>query len=66
MLTDWRMIMTDKCPNCGRFVENDADGFYTREYPDSESSYTVVCCNEYCANEYERKYFNKVNISFAS
>lgn len=48
--------MSDKCPNCGKFVSQE-HGFYTREEPDSDLSYMVVCCDQCCADEYEEKYY---------
>ena len=47
--------ITDKCPNCGKFVSKD-EGFYTREKPDSDLSYMIICCDKECADQYEKNF----------
>jgi len=44
--------MTDKCPKCGRFVENEADGFYGTLDPDTEFSEIRVFCDETCYDKF--------------
>ncbi len=44
-----------KCPNCGKFVEYDADGYYDREYPYGEFSQVVQYCDEACCNSKRAK-----------
>jgi len=45
-LEQWR------CPNCGRFVEVDADGFYDTEERGADPECTPVACfcDERCAD----------------
>jgi len=45
----------ERCPNCGRFVERNADGFYDRLDRDNECSEVREFCNESCANEHHKK-----------
>ena len=40
----------DQCPNCGKFVEYGADGYYDREWPYHETAQTVQYCNESCCD----------------
>jgi hypothetical protein len=48
--------MTNRCTNCGRFVEFDADGFYDREERECESSLVACFCSESCADRnHERR-----------
>lgn len=42
----------ERCPNCGRFVEHDADGFYDRLVREDESSFVECFCNRSCADAY--------------
>ena len=46
-----------KCPNCGKFVEHDAGGFYDREYPYHDGAQVVQYCNEQCCDEKRAKVF---------
>ncbi len=45
----------EQCPNCGRFMELDADGWYDREYRDYEESLILQFCDESCADRYQRR-----------
>ena len=45
----------DRCPNCGRFIESEPDGFYDRLERGSETSQIVPFCNEACADQYAVK-----------
>jgi len=44
-----------RCPNCGRFVEYDADGFYDRLQRESDSSLIAQFCSEFCADRFHEK-----------
>lgn len=55
----------EKCPDCGRFVSMDADGWYSRIDPylvedgrvwEDSCSYMAVFCNEKCADQYDAAY----------
>lgn len=43
-----------RCPNCGRFVEFDADGYYdtAERGADPETTRVACFCNEACACEF--------------
>lgn len=45
----------DRCPNCGRFVPDEADGFYDREWPYHDGATTLVFCDETCADQQRAK-----------
>ena len=45
----------DKCPNCGKFVEYDSEGFYDREWPYHETAQFVQYCDEQCCDEKRAK-----------
>jgi len=49
----------NKCPNCGKFVEYGADGYYDREWPYGEFDQVVQYCNESCCNNKRRKDANR-------
>lgn len=41
-----------RCPECGRFIENDADGYYDQAFAGEETG-TVACfCNKKCADKF--------------
>jgi len=50
-----RVHLPDRCPNCGRFVEDEADGFYDREDWDDDASLVSVFCDEPCADRFHEK-----------
>ena len=43
------MSNKERCPTCGRYMEQDADGFYDREEPENDSSLVLQYCDETCA-----------------
>jgi hypothetical protein len=45
----------ERCPYCGRFVENDAVGFYDRLEPDNDGSLVACFCDERCAERYHAR-----------
>lgn len=49
------MTDQDRCPNCGKYLEKDPDGFYGRLHPDRETSLIVPFCDEQCCNDWEDK-----------
>ena len=44
------MSTPQHCPNCGRFLEHDSDGFYNREWPYDDRALMVQFCHESCCN----------------
>ena len=44
-----------KCPNCGKFVEHDADGFYDKPYPYDPAANVVQYCDEKCCDMQREK-----------
>ena len=49
------MTTTDQCPNCGRFIEYDADGFYAHEDPENDVSEVLQFCDERCCDCFHHK-----------
>jgi hypothetical protein len=45
----------DRCPNCGRFIEYDADGFYAQEDPHNDVSHVLQFCDERCCDRFYHK-----------
>jgi len=45
----------DRCPNCGRFVEDEADGFYAKLDPLDDMAPVVPFCDEPCVDAYRVK-----------
>jgi len=49
---------TDRCPKCGKFVENNADGFYDTDEPGKspdDGANIVVFCDADCAHEFHKE-----------
>ena len=44
-----------RCPNCGKFVESDADGYYDRMPPYTEDAYVECFCDEACSQAFRVK-----------
>ncbi len=40
----------NKCPNCGKFMMYEDDGFYDREWPYHETAQVVQYCDESCCD----------------
>ena len=49
------MKYEERCPNCGRFIEADADGFYDREWPYHDGAHVVCYCDEECCDKKRAK-----------
>ncbi len=51
--------MTDKtqprCPNCGKFQENEPDGFYGKLDPSDDIAPVEVFCSSGCYSLYQEK-----------
>lgn len=45
------MSEQEKGPQCGKFMEIDADGFYARLDPDDDMGEVLQFCNEECADK---------------
>lgn len=45
----------DQCPSCGRFMEEDADGFYDWERQNDQYSPLLQFCTEDCADSFHAK-----------
>ena len=55
-----RLSLTDQCPNCGRFIERDGDGFYDRECRANDSSEVFQFCAERCADQFHEKRMDSI------
>lgn len=44
-----------RCPNCGRYVPAESDGFYDRCWPYDDGAQVVQYCDENCCDEKRKK-----------
>lgn len=47
--------MTHQCPNCGRYTEDEADGYYAKLAPYHDMEPIEAFCNEACCDKYTIK-----------